>query len=271
MESQRHRDLKSAAVKFLFQGGCAAAASEVRCPIARHIVDAAGYLDAAPKRGGAYRNPPASGAFGRGTRAKTIVIECKQSRADFLSDSRNAATLAAERSRLWRVKQTLEEQILKACEPQLRQSGSALFNELEEWDFSASRVGSYRKVVSELLAVDRQLHGGIKFWMLAHYRLADWLFLAVPRGVVHAGEIPPGWGLLELAEGAGEFSMRTEAPERPGNPEHRQRLLRNIAGAASRRLAGIGTLTPARNENGGSTACAACSRLTNRGAGTLWP
>jgi hypothetical protein len=182
--------------------------------------------------------------FERGARAKTVIIECKQARSDFLIDSRDMDDLLAERDRLLRVRKVLEEQIVKACEPQLRLSGSRLFPDLEEWDFAASRVGSYRAVLNDLRRLDEQMHGQSKFWIMAHYRLADWLYLAAPVGVIRPREIPPGWGLLEMDRGAFRgpdngsgpgLRVRVRAPELQGKPEHRLRLLRNIAVSATRR------------------------------------
>lgn len=252
METLAHLRLKRLALEYLAAGGCSAAAVEVRCPIARHRADAAGYLDPLPARDvlqlAAAGAPPAGKAlcFGRGRLAKSVIIECKQSRADFLTDSRNAEETLAERDRLERVRVTLEEQIVKACEPHLRQSGSALFADLETWDFSRSRVASYRAVLRDLKRIDERLHGESKFWLMARYRLADWLYLLAPRGVIRAREVPPGWGLLEVDEEAianehtamcvSEVHIRVAAAERAGRIEHRTRLLRNIAVASTRQM-----------------------------------
>jgi hypothetical protein len=263
MESSAHQRLKLVAARLLMRGGCAAAAVEVRCPIARHRVDAAGYVDPLPRRlakgggsGGSWletgelaEEGAARAVFGRGAAAKTVIVECKQSRADFLVDTRDVPALLEERARLTALRSSLEERIVKVCEPHLRVSGSSLFPEMDEWDLSASRVGSYRKVLLELRRVDERLHGkdGCKFWTLAHYRLADWLYLAAPRGVLSEREVPPGWGLIEVprealegpsreavAAGVAAARVRVAAPERGGRAEHRARLLRNIAVAATR-------------------------------------
>lgn len=246
METAAHNALKVEAVRWMVRSGCCAAAVEVRCPIARHRVDAAGYIDPLPRAAArAFQTPPlGSEPLSRGQRAKSVIIECKQSRSDFLTDSRDVDELLAERTRVLRVRRTLEEQIVKVCEPQLRVSGSRLFPELEEWEFGRSRVASYRGVLADLRRIDEQLHGESKFWMLAHYRLADWLYLAAPAGVIRTREIPPGWGLLEMPKGwepgadngsSLGLSVRVGATEQSGKPDHRHRLLRNIAVAATRR------------------------------------
>ncbi len=248
METLAHRNLKSESISALLRAGCAAAASEVRCPIARHRVDVAGYLDPLPKHKSAdsdqwilrARGPAPSISLPRGPAARTVIIECKQARSDFLTDSRDVDDLIAERDRLNRVRCVLEEQIVKVCEPHLRRSGSRLFAELEEWDFARSRVGSYRGVLNDLRRIDDRMYGERKFWTMAHYRLADWLYIAAPAGVIRTREVPPGWGLLEMPsnreKGSRELSIRVPAPEHTGKPDHRARLLRNIAVAASRRL-----------------------------------
>lgn len=252
------------ALAYLAAEGCSAAALEVRCPIARHRADAAGYLDPLPARDVALAAAGATGpnrSFGRGRLPKSVIIECKQSRADFLTDSRNADETLAERDRLERVRITLEEQIVKACEPHLRQSGSALFADLETWDFSRSRVASYRAVLRDLKRVDERLHGESKFWLMARYRLADWLYLLAPRGVIRAREVPPGWGLLEVEEEAvasestplcaNGVRIRVAATERAGRIEHRARLLRNIAVASTRQM--LAALTSAHAQPSSSS------------------
>lgn len=257
METAAHSTLKLLAHAELARGGCAASAVETRCPLARFRVDVAGYLDPLPKQAlqaALERGTPALAGVGgalpleRGPAARTVIVECKASRADFLIDSRNAERLMDERERLQRVKKVLEEQIIKACEPQLRRSGSALFADMEEWDFASSRVGSYKAVLRDLRRLDRQLHGESKFWLLAHYRLADYLVLCTVRGVVQARELPEGWGLLEFDPREVERAdaqvsatwpsgtLRVAPPVLKGRAEHRARLLRNIAAASTREV-----------------------------------
>ncbi len=224
---------------FLRDGGCLAVATEVRCPISRYRVDAAGYQDSVRdwQRGRGRR---------RGCPPTTIVIECKQSRADFFRDSEQTKALLARRADLQLIRQSIEEYRVKLEEPHLRRSGSALFVELEEWDFAASRLPSYRKVLRQLQLVDEKLHGHTKFHLIARYQLADRLFLAAPRGMIRRCELPPGWGLLECPpqwldqdraherqDEPAALQTTVEAPGRRSRDDHRLRLLRNIAVSAS--------------------------------------
>ena len=239
METFAHRRLKELAVAFLRDGGCLAVATEVRCPISRYRVDAAGYQDSVRDwqrgRGRRRRCPPT-----------TVVIECKQSRADFFRDAEQTEALLARRADLQLIRQSIEEHRVKLEEPHLRRSGSALFVELEEWDFAASRLPSYRKVLGQLQLVDEKLHGHTKFHLIAHYQLADRLYLAAPRGMILRYELPPGWGLLECPpqwldqdraherqDEPAALQTTVEAPGLRSREDHRLRLLLNIAVSAS--------------------------------------
>ena len=247
METFAHRRLKDLAVAFLRDRGCLALATEVRCPISRYRVDVAGYQDSTRdwQRGCRRRRrrcPPTS-----------IVIECKQSRADFFRDCEQTEALLARRADLELIRRSIEEHRVKREEPHLRRSGSALFAELEEWDFAASRLPSYRKVLRQLQLLDQKLHGHTKFHLAARYKLADCLYLAAPRGMIRQCEIPPGWGLLECPrawldeESAHESQDEppalkpiVEAPQLRSSDQHRTRLLRNIAVSASIAALGMG-------------------------------
>jgi hypothetical protein len=232
------------ALAFLRGLGCEAVATEVRCPISRFRVDVAGYLDTLPPSEDGYQR-------GRGRRRcepRTVLIECKRSREDFLRDGREADRLVAARDELDRIRRHIEEGRIKACEPHLRRSGTSLFPELEEWDFSASRLRGYRHLLRRMRRLEQKIHGETKFFMIARYRLADRLYLAAPRGMIQRRELPSGWGLLECSrrrlgppafaiDGAAgaPLGIAVEAPKRASRPEHRIRLLRNIAVAACRR------------------------------------
>ena len=231
METPTHLHLKHLAVGFLRSLGCRAVATEVGCPIARYRVDVAGYLDRehegpewwnAPSK----RRPPVD--------PRTAVVECKQTRGDFLRDCRERDRLLAERAELDQLRRGIEERRVKLHEPHLRRSGSALFPELEVWDFDASRLRGYRQVVRRIRRVERRLYGETKFFMIARYRLADRLYLAAPQGLIRAGELPAGWGLLEQSRDGQALRVTVEPPSMSTRPVHRQRLLRNIAVAASR-------------------------------------
>lgn len=248
METPRHAELKREALRFLLAHGCAAVAAEVRCPSSRYRADAAGYLDSRAaaagevERAGTLWNPAGAGGAARRVRseARTVVIECKQSRADFLRDTAAADALLAERDRLVAEQSRVERELIPLYEPHLRRAGEYLFGDLEEWDFERSRLAAYRNVVRALRAVTESLYGETKFFLMAQYRVADRLYLLAPPGVIVPRELPTGWGLLEhrrrgaRAESATSVRVVTEARALSARADVRARMLRNIAVAATR-------------------------------------
>lgn len=234
-ETFAHQQLKRLAVRHLQRSGALAVACEVACPISRYRVDVAGYQDRPPLDDDGqrprHRVPP-----------RTILIECKQSRADFLRDERRTDALLAQRDDLHQLRASIEEQQIKVWEPELRETGGSLFAEMERWDFTASQSPGYRRVIAKIRRVEKQLHGETKFCMIAQWRLADALYIAAPRGMIRRAEVPRGWGLLEcprdaLQPGADLVDVRfretVAARALHAAAQHRLRLLRNIAVTAS--------------------------------------
>ena len=246
METREHLGLKELASAWLLSMGCRAVAREVPCPIARFRVDAAGWAEhdwrlgadpaahtsifAAERAGDAHRAP------------RTVVVECKASRADFLRDDLRVDDLLAERERLLGRKAEIERDLIPVHEPHLRRAEGALFEESASWDFEKSRLLPYRRVLRQLAKLEERLHGQTKFNLIARWRLADELWILAATGVVKPREVPAGWGLAEcspavlrrgvqhaLAMGTLPLRVIVQAP-RHASPEHRRaRILRNIA------------------------------------------
>ena len=243
METRAHCTLKMLAVEFLRSLGCQAVATEVSCPIARYRLDVAGYLDTVP-----VAEPRRAGPRRRRCKPQTVLIECKQSRVDFLRDRRETDRLLRLREELHRIRRHIEERRIKVNEPHLRCSGSSLFPELAVWDFPASRSPGYRRVLGKIRRLERQLYGETKFFTIARYRLADRLYVAAPWGMIRRRELPCSWGLLEYprrrlalpqvsgGRSRGTLRVAVEAPPQATRPALQLRLLRNIAVAASRTI-----------------------------------
>lgn len=241
METPDHTVLKRAAVAFLRSLGCCAVATEVACPIPRWRADAAGYSDGArPSRKGERRQP------------FTVIVECKQARADFLKDRADRASLVRQREELLQRLRAEEERLLARAEREGATGLEArefLFPQLEVLRDEAARWPGHRAIVRELEGLDRRLYGHTKFALLGAYRQADELYLACPRGMVRPDELPRGWGLVEgervkgegngapRAEGEEEvtgFEVRVQAERLACADGKRVRLLRNIAVRGSR-------------------------------------
>lgn len=262
METFEHLELKRLAIAWLVRLGCRAVATEVKCPISRYRVDVAGWLDHAEGElldaGGLEAERPgiAASLFNNGRRPpsskgprrpRTIVVECKQSRSDFVRDDRDADRIKNRLESLRRTRERFERRLIPEAEPHLRESGGSLFPELERWDFEGSRTSSYRRTLRLIERLERRLHGETKFHTMPRYRLADHLYLFTPANMLAPTEVPTGWGLVEcgrrrLRRGAGELGELDDLPlrERVACPSldspssRKQRLLRNIAVAASR-------------------------------------
>lgn len=227
METFDHRALKQLALTWLFDSGCRAVANEVTSAIPRWRVDAAGWRHTALS-------------------PETIVIECKQSRADFFRDDESLDELLKERQRLHARRAAIEDQRIKVYEPHLRAGDPGLFEEHASWDFTRSRLADYRRVLLGLRRVDQALHGETKFCLFARYRLADRLYLLAPQGMLRPREVPVGWGLLETPRRLARRALRDSAnhsvhlretivaPPLVSRTDRRDRMLRNIAIAASR-------------------------------------
>ncbi|MBI1303038.1 MAG: hypothetical protein GC172_04550 [Phycisphaera sp.] len=256
-ETKRHLQLKDLALAWLRAVGCRAVATEVACPFHRYRFDALGWLDHADDA----RAVEAFGAPAADPRApRTIAVECKQSRADFASDDADPAELVRRKAYLLERRSVIEELRVKVRETHLRDDQSSLFEELATWEFGASRIAAYRKVLDELAAIDAKMGIDTKFAQLTRWRTADHLVLVAPSGLLRPREVPAGWGLVEvepraLRKGwepvAGEplpCTMRV-APAALGTPEERRvRLLRNIAVAACRGV-GYGLIPPKPREH----------------------
>ena len=255
VETLAHHNLKRLAAAFLYDDGYLAVGTEVRCPGSRYRVDVAGYRDRTPwpreqtKDGSPTLWSTANTTMNRRKQLdrkcepKTIIIECKQSRSDFIRDDRSADDLIALRRELDGWQTHLEENCIKVIEPKLRISGSALFPGMEVWDFNSSRLASYRKLLRRIRKIEKQLYGETKFCLMHRYRLADHLFLATPRGMVHKCDVPTGWGLFEFPREALRDQtsqsivpprITLEAPPIISHESQRLQMLRNIAVAATR-------------------------------------
>ena len=245
----RGLDARSMPVQNLVHDSGGSGAGGESMPVQHSQHSPPGLFDAMPlvseppsRRAAATRRPPRRSRR-RGPRSpRVIVIECKQSRADFFRNHTGRDAVLAERDRLQRLARRIEERRIKRHEPHLRRVEAGLFEDRESWDFESTSIGAYHRVRERLARVEQDLYGRSKFDLLARYRLADHLLVLSPRGLVRPREIPACWGLLECSRrqrlgrpDPGEVLRTRRRSERLRPDEaRRQRFLRNIAAAASR-------------------------------------
>jgi hypothetical protein len=225
VETEVHIALKHAAAAFLRERGARAIAQEVRCPLGRRRVDVAGYFPRSPRHASegdsaqvglftgaeeglsardARRDVPSAWTKEQ-LRARTVIVECKATREDFLRDNERREDLARSAERLRERVEKVERSLRSrgpggapGAEPVERM----LFEELEEWDYGACVSPARREIMGELAHVERKLRAETKFEEMAKYRLADCLLIAAPRGAIRKKELPDGWGLAECSTSA---------------------------------------------------------------------
>ncbi|MEP6956355.1 MAG: hypothetical protein ABI883_05970, partial [Chthoniobacterales bacterium] len=139
------------------------------------------------------------------------------------------------RARLETLSQRREvlEKHLRVHYPTLR-CGESLFPEFDAHDFDQIEHHSYRRVLSELRALQNQIRGGTKFECLTRYRCANLFFLVVPHELYRGSEVPLGWGALVEADGT--LSLQLKPTWHDNSAEQRLRFLQRIAMAGTRHL-----------------------------------
>ncbi|MFM1830199.1 MAG: hypothetical protein RLZZ558_539 [Planctomycetota bacterium] len=163
-------------------------------------------------------------------RVHTVIVECKASRADFLSDRADLDRSTASHQRLRERRDTMREHLVPRWEPHLRRHGETLFEQTDGWDYERSRLASVRAAERDERLARRTLRQGVKFDRLARWRLADWLLLCCPGGLIRPIEVPPGWGLLEVTRGAVRLRVMPSSLQSP--PPRRWRLVMGVRRAA---------------------------------------
>lgn len=234
-ETEKHVRLKTLALAWAQANGFGICGMEVRVPKSGYRADVAAY---------------ARSAAG----ARTVVFECKQSRADLLKDAHAEAATRARLAELLARRRTLED-LLRVHRPDLRR-GEALWPEYDAWDFSSLEHRAYRGVLDELETMQRRVLRGTKFSKMFRYRCADFLYLVVEENIFAEAEIPAGWGLLvrrmRPEEEGGEELRLVRAPADLGAaPEQRAALLECIGVAATRavnRVSGVVRVFEQRDE-----------------------
>lgn len=132
----------------------------------------------------------------------TVLVECKVSRADFLSDRDDLDRAQREHRRLQERMERMQAELVPRWEPHLQRRGETLFEQTDGWDTGGSRLQSVREARRDERLARLALQGRVKFDRMARWRLADRLYLCCPGGLVRPAEIPERWGWIEVTRGA---------------------------------------------------------------------
>jgi hypothetical protein len=216
-ETARHLDLKRRALAWAQAHGYRIAAAEVDVPHLGARLDVAAFR---PARGGGRR--AIDHAEGVGT---TVIFECKQSRADFVKDSRSATQIIARLAKLHE-RRTLYEESMRPHWPSLR-NRDTLFPEFDSYRFEAAGYEPYDSITKELRTLSARLHSQTKFAQLIRWRAANLHYVVAEEGVARAHELPHGWGLL--VHTAGALSVAVEPAWQEATEEARMGVLLRIA------------------------------------------
>jgi hypothetical protein len=159
-------------------------------------------------------------------RVTTVLVECKATRADFMSDRADLERATTEHHRLQRRRDHMRDQLVRRWEPHLQRAGETLFSETDGWDFERSRLASVRTADRDARLAAEALQSQVKFARMARWRLADRLYLCCPAGMLKDHEVPDGWGLLEHCRGA--LRLRRAAPALDSPAPRRWRTVRCV-------------------------------------------
>jgi hypothetical protein len=162
----------------------------------------------------------------------TVLVECKVSRADFLSDGDDLEAASAEHARLHARLRRMQAELLPRWEPHLQRRGETLFEQTDGWNVERSRLQSVREARQSERLAREAMRSRVKFDRMSRWRLADRLYLCCPAGLVKPTEVPERWGLLEVTRGA--IRLRRLAPPL-GSPATRRWLTVQGVQRSSRR------------------------------------
>jgi len=222
-ESAAHLRLKCRALVWARHHDYRFAAPEVRVPSSNYRAD----VGACRKGQGEEPGP-------------TALFECKQSRADFLSDSKRHAESLAKLKKL-RKREVKLEKLVGDHLPSLRVADS-LFPEYRTLDVSGLEHKGLHKLRREIATLERAIFGRTKFDKMVRWNCADLLYLVTVPGVVDLDEVPSHWGVLvepdpEAPDGPEALVLeRSPVLLQPGRAG-RLRLLESIAARATQESA----------------------------------
>lgn len=163
----------------------------------------------------------------------TVVFECKQSRPDFLKDSKDTDTLKARLQNLHQRRRRLTR-LLAVHHPSLRR-GDSLFPEYESYDLESLPHRGFRRTINEIQQIDRALCSRTKFDRLIRYRCANLFYLVARESILDPDEVPLAWGLL-LQKDEGDLVLARTPTFITTEASTRRQLLHRIAASNTRRL-----------------------------------
>lgn len=160
---------------------------------------------------------------------KTMILEMRFERDDCWPDISKREDILASLREVKNKKQQLEA-IIRQEEPELR-VGDNLFTEIEDWDYHTSRNPDYHRCLRHMEEIQHALYAGSRFEQIRRAHAADFLYLAVPSGLIDPRELANGWGLLYIEDNF-EVKETKKAQQEETTPDCKLHFIQNLAASA---------------------------------------
>ncbi len=160
---------------------------------------------------------------------KTAIVEMRFERCNCWPDISKHEDLLGSLREVKNEKQQLEAQI-RHDEPELR-VGDNLFTEIEDWDYAGSHNPRYHLCLKRLEEIQHALYAGSRFEQIRRAHSADFLYLAVPSGLIDARELANGWGLLYIEDNF-EVKEIKKAQQEETSSDCKLHFIQNLAASA---------------------------------------
>jgi hypothetical protein len=207
-------EMRQAVMKWLAEQNPSGIAAKVPTRISKYQVDVAAFW-----------------AVPQGSRRrieKTVLVEIRTDRDHCWPDCSNRETILKKIRELKSQKKSLEK-IIRDTEPQLKASDT-LFEEYECWDYDKSTNPEYLQCLSDLEALQHSLYKGSRLELIRQSQTADYIYLAFPKGTVHADELIDGIGLLAIKDNL-EIEEIKSSDAMVCSEKNRNHIVQNIASA----------------------------------------
>lgn len=165
--------------------------------------------------------------------AKTMIIQVRSAKEHCWSELSGKKELFNKLKEMKDLKLRLQEKI-KLEEPFLKDT-DMLFEEYENWDFSRSKNREYRLCCKHIEQLEHILYDGTLFEQIRRSDTAEYLYMAVPEGIMKAEDMADGWGLLYITADQ-KIKVVKEASKWPCPEENKFHLIQNIALAAKKSI-----------------------------------
>ena len=176
----------------------------------------------------------------------TTIVLCYSERSQCWNDCTNSENIIPQLKAAKDRKRQLQSQIRNE-EPELRESNT-LFEEFADWRYEQTQNARYHKVQREIENMENALYAGTRFEQLRQAQVADYLYLAVPAGMINADELADGWGLLWVLSDL-SVSVKRTPNFHDCSPCNRVHFIQNIAAASRKSVEFVNGLRHSNTEN----------------------